>query len=98
MPGIHTYSSYVQSTDNDFDARTRARFDGGEGEETDVFDKNPSKCLSAVNSAAMSNADRQAATITRADSASFQIANPWFKRTDKNTDLVNRWLDAQGII
>jgi hypothetical protein len=97
MPGIHTYSSYVQSSENDFDARTRARLDGVEGEESDVFDKNPNKFSSAVNNTAMSNADRQAAAITRADSFSFQIANPWFKQTDKNTNLVNRWLDAQGI-
>lgn len=96
MPGIHTYSSYVQSSDNDFDARTRARLDGVEGEESDLFD-NPNKFSSAVNNAAMSNADRQAAAITRADSFSFQIANPWFKQTDKNTNLVNRWLDAQRI-
>jgi len=51
----------------------------------------------AVNKAALTNADRQAAAISKADSYSFQIAHPEYRRTDKNNQLVNRWLTLQGI-
>jgi hypothetical protein len=45
----------------------------------------------------LSNQDRHAAAITKADGSSWQIANPWFKRTDTNLKLVNNWLASKGI-
>jgi len=50
-----------------------------------------------VKKATLSNQDRQADAISKADSYSFQVANPWFKRTASNTKLVNHWLTSKGI-
>ncbi len=50
-----------------------------------------------VSKASISNQDRQADAISKADSYSFQVSNPWFKRTDANTKLVNHWLEQKGI-
>jgi hypothetical protein len=69
-------------------------------EETDpsVFENmNRSEFASVVNRTAMSNTDREADALSKADSWSFQVANPWFLRTEKNTKLVNHWLKTQGI-
>lgn len=56
----------------------------------DAFDKIASK-------AALSNEDRMAAAITKADGFAWQTANPWFKSTDSNLKIVNQWLSSKGI-
>lgn len=62
------------------------------------FDKMPAdKFKAVVNKLAQSNQDREAEAITRADAYSFQIANPQFKRTDKNTRVMNHQLTSWGI-
>jgi len=50
-----------------------------------------------VNKAALSNQEREAEAIAKADGYSFQVSNIWFKRTDTNTKLVNNWLKQKGI-
>jgi hypothetical protein len=50
-----------------------------------------------VDAAAMSNADRAAAALRKADSYSFQVAHPEFRRTANNTRLMNHWLSSKGI-
>ncbi len=50
-----------------------------------------------VNKAAKSNQERTDEALTRADSFAFQVANPQFKRTDKNTRIMNHQLTSWGI-
>src|ERR1700730_7860170 len=50
-----------------------------------------------VRKAAISNQERTAAAITKADGYAWQVSNPWFKRTDTNLKLVNNWLSSKGI-
>jgi Tfp pilus assembly protein PilX len=50
-----------------------------------------------VQNATVSNKERIADAISKADSYSFQLANPWFKRTTANNKLVNHWLTSKGI-
>ena len=50
-----------------------------------------------VKKLSLSDADRHAAAIEKADSYSFQVANPWFRQTDANIKIVNKWLESKGI-
>jgi hypothetical protein len=50
-----------------------------------------------VKKFATSDADREAAAIEKADSYSFQVANPWLLQTDANVKIVNKWLENKGI-
>jgi hypothetical protein len=50
-----------------------------------------------VRKATISNQDRTAAAITKADGFAWQVSNPWFKRTDTNLKLINNWLANKGI-
>src|SRR5205807_9403742 len=64
----------------------------------DEFNEWPEEKLNAlVEGAAQSNHEKTDATITRADSYSFQVANPQFVRSDKNRQLINNQLEAWGI-
>lgn len=44
-----------------------------------------------------SNQERTAEAITKADGATWQVSNPWFKQTKANLKLVNTWLSGKGI-
>src|SRR5438045_8323612 len=62
------------------------------------FDEMPAHELDAViNRAAMSNQQRMDEALTKADSYSFQVVNPQFKRTDKNIRVMNHQLTSWGI-
>lgn len=50
-----------------------------------------------VKKANLSNADREADAISKADGFAFQVANPWFKRTAANIKIINHWLSSKGI-
>jgi hypothetical protein len=50
-----------------------------------------------VDSAAMSNTDRQAAAISKADSLAFHVVHPEFKPTASNVKLMNHWLKSKGL-
>jgi hypothetical protein len=50
-----------------------------------------------VRKATISNQERTADAIAKADGFAWQIANPWYKRTDANTKLVNHWLSEKGV-
>lgn len=50
-----------------------------------------------VSKAALSNQERQAEAIARADGFAWQVANPWYKRTATNAKLVNHWLSEKRI-
>ena len=52
---------------------------------------------SIVAKAALSNQDKQADAIRRADGASFLVSNPWFKQTKTNFRLVDNWLEQNHI-
>lgn len=63
-----------------------------------AFDNMPlDKFAAVVNKFARTNGEKQADAISRADSYSFQVANPWLLRTEKNTALINHWLTSRGI-
>src|SRR5260370_3170058 len=65
---------------------------------TIAFDEMPDdKLNAAINKAALSNQDREIDAITKADSYSFQVANPQFKRTAQNTRVMNHQLTSWGI-
>jgi hypothetical protein len=49
-----------------------------------------------VSKATLSNQERQADAIRRADSFAFQVANPWLKLTKTNTKLIDNWLEQKG--
>jgi hypothetical protein len=50
-----------------------------------------------IEKIALSNEDRHAAAVEKADSYSFQVSNPWFKSTDANIQALNKWLTSKGI-
>lgn len=50
-----------------------------------------------IEKASLNNQERQAAAIEKADSYSFQVANPWFRQNDANMKIVNKWLESKGI-
>ena len=53
---------------------------------------------SLVSKAAMdNNQDRRAEAIRKADSYSFQTANPQLIRSAENTKAINYWLESHGI-
>jgi hypothetical protein len=65
---------------------------------TTKFDGMPQDKLDRiVNRAAMSNQQRTDEALTKADAYAFQVANPQFKRTDKNTRVMNHQLSSWGI-
>jgi hypothetical protein len=65
---------------------------------TTKFDGMPAHKLDAIiNRAAMTNQQRTDEALTKADAYAFQVANPQFKRTDKNTRVMNHWLSSRGI-
>jgi hypothetical protein len=62
------------------------------------FDGMPAQKLDAIiNRAAMTNQQRTDEALTKADAFAFQVANPQFKRTDKNTRVMNHQLSSWGI-
>lgn len=94
MPGIHTYNSYLNSHEDDFASRTKARLNGVEGKDVDIHD---AQFKDAINSAALSNSDRQAQALSRADGFSYQVAHPEIKLTDKHIKLITHYCATQGI-
>jgi hypothetical protein len=50
-----------------------------------------------VENAAVSNQERTAAAISKADYHSFLRANSWYKPTIANNKVVNRWLLSKGL-
>jgi hypothetical protein len=50
-----------------------------------------------VDGAAVSNGQRQAEALRKADSYSFQVAHPELKRTARNMKIINHWLTTKGI-
>jgi|ERR1700722_5237300 len=64
---------------------------------TNFKDMSLEKFRSVVHGMALSNSDVESEAVSKADSASFFEANKlWFKRTDKNAQLVNHVLKSQG--
>jgi len=61
------------------------------------LDVSHDKITAACAGAGKTTAELKAEAITRADGFSFQVANPWFKRTDSNLKLVNHWLQSKHI-
>jgi hypothetical protein len=51
----------------------------------------------AVNKEALSNSDRHAEAISKADSYSFQLVHPELLPTPNNNKLINHWLETHGI-
>jgi hypothetical protein len=52
---------------------------------------------SLIAKEALSNGERQAAAQEKADSYSFQVASPWFVRSESNMTAVNKLLSSKGI-
>ena len=68
-------------------------------EETQItFEEMPlQKFAGVVGEASLSNADRRAATIAKADSCSFWAVHPEYLQTENNTRLINHYLQTNGI-
>ncbi len=81
--GIHNYSSYVNSAN--------------EKDPVQLDNMTLDQLNAIVKRQAMSNQERMADAIRRADSASFLVSNPWFKQTKTNFKLVEQWLESKGI-
>ena len=63
-----------------------------------TFDEMPLKDLTAlVDEASLSNGQKHAEAIAKADSFSFQRARPEFLPTENNKQLINHWLKTQRI-
>jgi hypothetical protein len=50
-----------------------------------------------VSNYAINDQERHAEAIAKADSYSWQIANPWYRQTTVNQKRVNYWLSQKGI-
>src|ERR1700730_2370971 len=99
--GLGIYGNHIiPREDTDFDKGVSRALDGKTSTHNTEFAEKltTDKLNKLVNKAAMSNQDRQAQAISKADAYSWQVANPQFLRTAANTRLINHQLDTMGIV